>query len=78
MCSRTDKKTDNPIFFKVETYLDHFLVPEIYVTPNFVKVFRAVLEIYESCVYRRTDRQTTRFFYKVETNLDRLFMPKYT
>ena len=40
-----DGKTDNPIFYKVETYLDCLLVPEIYVIPNFVEIVRAVLEI---------------------------------
>ena len=45
-------------------------MPEIYVIPNFMKVVRAVLEIYECCVHGQIDSQTTRFFYKVETYLD--------
>ena len=53
----TDRQTGNPIFYKVETYLDHLLVPEIYIIPNFVKIVRAVLEIYVSCVHGQTDRQ---------------------
>ena len=43
MRSRTDRKTNNPIFHKVETYLDRFLVPEVYAIPNFVKVITAIL-----------------------------------
>ena len=42
---QNDRQTDNPIFYKVETYLDRFIVPEIYKLPNFVKIVRAVLEI---------------------------------
>ena len=45
LCLRTELQTDNLIFYKVETYLDRLLVLEIYVIPNFVKIFRAVLEI---------------------------------
>ena len=55
-------QTDNPILYKVETYLDRLLLLEIYIIPNFVKIVRAVLEIYESCVHGQTDRQATRFF----------------
>ena len=44
---------------------------EIYVMPNFVKIVRAVLEIYESSVHRQTDNP---IFYKVETNLNRLLV----
>ena len=40
----TDRWTDNPIFYKFENYLHRLLVPEIYVTLNFVKIVRAVLE----------------------------------
>ena len=50
--------TDNPIFHNVETYLDRLFVPEVYVTQNFVKIVRAVLEIYVSYVHGQTDRQT--------------------
>ena len=75
--SLTDRQTDNPIFHKVETYLDRFLVPEMYVTSNFVKIVRAVLEIYESCVHRQNDRQINNLiFYKFETFLDCLLIPK--
>ena len=42
---QTDRQTDSPIFYKVETYLDHLLMLEIYVIPNFVKIVKAVLEI---------------------------------
>ena len=38
-------------FYKVDAYLNLLLVPEIFVIPNFVKIIRAVLEIYVSCVY---------------------------
>ena len=69
MFSRTDRHIDNPIFYKVENYLDHFLVPETYVIPNFVKTVEAVFEIYESCDHEQTDNP---IFYKVETYLDRL------
>ena len=55
MCSRTDRRTDNPIIYKIETYLDRFLVPKIYVIPNFVKIVRVVLEIYESYVHGQID-----------------------
>ena len=48
-------------------------MPEIYVMPNFVKIIRAVLEIYESCFHGQTDNS---IFYKVETYVDRLLMPK--
>ena len=51
MCSLTDRQTDNPIFYKVETYLDRLLVPEIYIIPNFVKIVRAVLEIVNIYIY---------------------------
>ena len=76
MCSRTDRQTGNPIFYKVETYLDRLLVFEIQIKPNFVKIFlnivTAVLEIYEVVF---TDRQTdSMIFYKVETYLDRLLV----
>ena len=55
-------QTDNPIFYKGETYLDRLLLPEMYIIPNFVKIVRAVLEIYKSCFHGQTDRQATRFF----------------
>ena len=58
---QNDRQTDNPIFYKVETYLDRLLVPEIYKIPNFVKIVREVLEIYVSYVNGQTDRQATRF-----------------
>ena len=32
-------------------------MPEMHVIPNFVKIVRAVLEIYESCVHGQIDRQ---------------------
>ena len=57
MDRQTVSETDNPIFYKVETYLDRLLVPEIYILPNFVKIVRAVLEINVSCVHRQIDRQ---------------------
>ena len=41
--SSVDEETDNPIFYKVETYLDCLLVPEIYAIPKFVKIVRAVI-----------------------------------
>ena len=50
-------------------------MPEIYVIPNFVKIIRAVLEIYERCVHGQNDRQAGNpIFYKVETHLDRLLV----
>ena len=71
MILRTDRQIDNPIFYKVETYLDHLLVPETYVLPNFVKTVKAVFEMYESCDHGQTDNPIS---YKVETYLDRLLM----
>ena len=65
----THRQTGNPIFYKVETYLDHLLVPEIYVIPNFAKIVRKFLEIYESCVHGQTDKDNP-IFYQVETYLD--------
>ena len=66
-----DTQTDNPIFYKFETFLDCLLMPETYVMPDFVKIGRAVHEIYESCVYRQNNRQTDNpIFYKVETYID--------
>ena len=62
MSSRIDSQTDNLIFNKVETYLDHLLWFKIYVIPNFLKVVRAVLDIYESCVHGQINRQTTQTF----------------
>ena len=38
-------QTDNPILYKVETYLYRLLVPETYTIPNLVKVIRAFLYI---------------------------------
>ena len=57
----------------VETYLDCFLAPEIYIIPNFMKIVRVVLEIYESCVHGQRE---SSFFYKVEIYLDRLLVPE--
>ena len=48
-------------------------MPEIYIIPNFVKIVRAVLEIYENCVHGQTDNS---IFYKVETYVDRLLVPE--
>ena len=44
----------------VEAYLHGLLMSEIYAIPNFVKIAREVLEIYESDVHRQndTDRQS--------------------
>ena len=42
-------QSGNPNFYKVEIYLDWLFIPEIYKIPNFVKIVRAVLEIYENC-----------------------------
>ena len=53
-----DRQTDNTIFYKVETYLDRLPVAEISIIPNFVKIVRAVLKIYEICVQGQNDRQT--------------------
>ena len=61
---QTDKQT-TPFFFKVGTYLDRFLVPKIYVIPNFVKIVRMVLGIYKSCAHGQIGRQTENpVFYK--------------
>ena len=54
---QTDRPTDNPIFYKVETYLDRLLLQERKIIPNFVKIFRAVLDTYERCVHTQTDRK---------------------
>ena len=48
-------------------------MPEIYAIPNFVKIFRTVLEIYKSYVHGQTDNQ---IFYKVETYLEYLLLFK--
>ena len=65
----------NPIFYKVETYLDRPLVLGIHVIPNFVKIVYVVHQIYEICVHGQNDRQTDNpIFYKVETYLDRLLV----
>ena len=53
---QNERKTENPIVYKVETYLDRLFVPEIYKIPIFVKIVRAVLEIYETCVNGQTGR----------------------
>ena len=60
-----------PVFFKVETNLDRLLMPKICIIPNYVKIARVVLEIYERCVYGQTDNSS---FYKIETYLDRLLV----
>ena len=40
-----------------------------------MKIVRAVLEIYASCIHGQTDKQAgSPIFYKVETYLDRLLM----
>ena len=65
MKPRTVSQTDNPIFYEVKNYLDHLLMPEIYVMPNFVKIVRAVLENVNQSLFTRfvfTDRQTSQFF----------------
>ena len=69
-----DKMTDRQttlFFYKIETYLDCLLVPEIYKILNFVKIVRAVVEIYVSYVHRQTGNP---IFYNVETYLDHLLM----
>ena len=53
----TDRQADNPIFYKVEIYLDRLLLPEILIISNFVKIFNVVLEICDSCAHGETDRQ---------------------
>ena len=66
---------DNPIFYKVETYLDRFLVPEMYEIPNFVKIVWAVLEIYKISVHGQNDRQIDiPIIYKSETYLGRFLV----
>ena len=69
----TDRQTTQ-FFYKVETYLNRLLVPEMYVIPNFVKIVRVVLEIYESCVHGQTKKTDSPIFYKIETYLDRLLV----
>ena len=69
----TDRQADCPIFYKVKTYLDCLLVPEIYVIPNFVKIVGVVLEIYESSVHEQIDYM---IFYKVEIYPDHLLVPE--
>ena len=59
---RTDRPTDNLIFYKFETYLDRYLVLEMYVIENFMKIVLAFLKIYEICFHRHNDRQTILFF----------------
>ena len=41
----TDRQIGNPIFYKLETYVDRLLVFEIYIIQKFVKIVKAVLEI---------------------------------
>ena len=53
----TDRQTENSIFYKTETYLDGLLVPEIYILPNFMKIVRAILKIYDICFHGQTDSQ---------------------
>ena len=67
----TDRQRDNLIFYKVEIYVDCLLGSEIYIISNFVKIVRAVLEIYVSWVHGQTSNE---IFYKTETYLDRLHM----
>ena len=66
------RQTDNLIFCKDETYLDHFFIPKIHVITYFVKIVRVVLEIYKSCVHTQTN---ILIFYKAEIYLD-LLVPK--
>ena len=54
-----DKQTVNPIFFKVETYLDRLQVPEIYLIQNFTENDR-VFSRFTRVVF--TDIQTDRQF----------------
>ena len=63
----TNRQADNAIFYKVETLV------EIHKIPNFVKIVRAVLKIYENYVNGQTDNQ---IFYKLETYLDRFLLPE--
>ena len=56
------REPDNPIFYKVETYLDCLLIHKIHVILCFVKIVRMVLKIYERDVHRQTDKQITPFF----------------
>ena len=51
---------DNPIFYKVMFYIDRLPVLEMHVIPYFVKIVRTVLDIYDRCVHRQTDRQANR------------------
>ena len=69
----TDRQTDNSIFYKVETYLDCLLVPNVYVIPNFVKICWAVLGNYQSCFQGQTNNP---IFCEVETYLDCLLVPE--
>ena len=57
---QTDRQPD----FLEGWYLSRwsFFVREIYVIPNFVKIVRPILDIYNSCSHGQTDRQSTRFF----------------
>ena len=59
---QNERKTENPIVYKVETYLDRLFVPEIHIIQKFVIIVWAVIEIYVICVHGYTDRQTIRFF----------------
>ena len=51
---QNDRQTDNPNFYKVETYPDRLLVLELYIIPNFVKIVRAVIEILSIYMYLHT------------------------
>ena len=47
---QNDRQTENPIFYKVETFLDRLFEVKIYIIPNFLKIVRAVLEIVNICI----------------------------
>ena len=50
------RQTDKSMVYKVDIFLDGLLVSEIYVIPNFMKIVRTVLEIYDSCFLGQTNR----------------------
>ena len=71
LCSQTDRQPD----FLQGCDLSRSFSRAQNIISNFVKIVRAVLEIYESCVHGQTDRQTNNpVFSKVGTYLGRLLM----
>ena len=73
---QNDRQTDNPIFYKVETYLDRLLVPEINVILNFLTIVGTVLE--KVNIYKFTyiySHNFSSFIINRDTTLDSFSFP---